>query len=383
MTKPRPRKGILLVGPVPPPYGGIALYVKRILESSLAKTFPLYLHNTAISPKVRAYNVSTERGYQHAFKQKHVCRIFGHVLLDFCRFMKKLIHEKIAAVHIHTCSFWGYYRSVVYLLIAKILGVKVILHLHNAIDTFYFEESGLLTRSVIKASLKLADVNVALSPNLAEIVRGIAGYTQNVDYIETGIPLDAFDGQLDRNSSLKDKTIHVLTIGKLSKNKGTFDILRAIPRIVEEYQNICFHFIGHGDRDRIRQSADVTKILDYCDFTGSIDDEEKMRWLRNSDIFVLPSYAEGHPAVILEAMAVGLPVIATRVGAIPEVIVEGENGFTIEVGDVDALADRVIRLAGDGALRIQMGKNNVCKVREKYGIDTVFDKIGKMYNRIL
>ncbi len=382
MTKNRPKKGILLVGPVPPPYGGIALYVKRILESSLAKSFPLYLHNTAISPKVRTYDASTERGFRQAFKQKNVYRIFGHVFLDFFRFMKQLIRHNIAAVHIHTCSFWGYYRSVVYLLIAKIHGVKVILHLHNAIDTFYFEESGFLTRVVIKASLKLADVNVALSPKLAEIVRNISGHEQNVDYIETGIPLDPFNGQLGKNSSPKNKTIHVLTIGKLGKNKGTFDILHAIPRIVGDCQNICFHFIGHGDRDRIRQSSDGTKILDYCDFTGPIGDKEKMRWLRNSDIFILPSYAEGHPAVILEAMAVGLPVIATRVGAVPEVIVEGENGFTIEVGDVDALADRVIRLAGDRALRLQMGKNNVRKVQEKYGIDTVFDKIGNIYSRI-
>jgi glycosyltransferase involved in cell wall biosynthesis len=383
MIKPRPKKGILLVGPVPPPYGGIALYVKRILESSLTNSFPLYLHNTAISPEVRAYDASTERGFRQAFRQKSVYRIFGHVFLDFLRFIKKLVHENIAAVHIHTCSFWGYYRSVVYLLIAKILGVKVILHLHNAIDTFYFEESGFLTRGVIKASLKLADVNVALSPKLAEIVRDIAGHEQNVDYIETGIPLDQFDGQMAMNSSTKNKTVHVLTIGKLSKNKGTFDILRAIPRIVEDYRNICIHFIGHGDRDRIRQYVDAPEILDYCDFTGPIDDEEKKHWLRNSDIFVLPSYAEGHPAVILEAMAVGLPVIATRVGAIPEVIVEGENGFTIEVGDVDALADRVIRLAGDRALREKMGKNNIRKVHEKYSIDTVFDKIGKIYSRIM
>ena len=382
MINTRQKKGILLVGPVPPPYGGIALYVKRILESSLVNSFPLYLHNTAISPEVRAYDASTERGYHHVFKQKHVFRIFGHVLLDFFRFMKKLIHEKIAAVHIHTCSFWGYYRSVVYLLIAKILGVKVILHLHNAIDTFYFEESGLLTKGVIKASLKLADVNVALSPKLAEIVGGISGHEQNVDYIETGIPLDPFDGKMGMNSSLKKETIHVLTIGKLSKNKGTFDILRAIPRIIEDYQNICFHFIGHGDSHSITQSVDGPEILDYCDFTGPIDDEEKIHWLRNSDIFILPSYAEGHPAVILEAMAVGLPVIATRVGAIPEVIEEGVNGFTIEVGDVAALADRVIRLIGDGALRVKMGENNIRKVHEKYGIEHVFHKIGKIYSSV-
>jgi len=376
------KRNIMVVGPVPPPYGGIALYVKRILESHLSNQFNLYLFNTSIPENIRAFNASTERGYTEIFKQRRLFYFFQYIILDFYHFLRRIVDEHIFIVHIHTCSFWGYYRSVIYLIISKIVHRKVIFHLHNAIDRYYFEESGPFTRILIKLSLKLADVDVALSPKLACLVNEISGYKGNVYSIETGIQLEPFHKIKRQNHSNRNDKIDVITIGKLSYNKGSYDILKSIPKVVSKYDKICFRYIGHGDQNSLTALAKKNNILEYCDFTGPIGEFEKIQLLQRSQLFLLPSHAEGHPAVILEAMAVGLPVIATKVGAIPEVIQDGINGFIIEPGDVDMLADRIITLIFDADLRCRMGEINYHVARERYGIQRVFNEIGAIYQNL-
>ena len=105
--------------------------------------------------------------------------------------------------------------------------------------------------------------------------------------------------------------------------------------------------------------------------------------LQTSDCLVLPSYAEGLPMVVLEAMAYGLPVIATRVGAIPEVLTDGQEGFLIEPADVKALADRMLRVAGDPELRRRMGLDARRVAEARFSLDAMVDRIMDIYTDIL
>ena len=368
-----------MVGPVPPPYGGIALYIQRILDSEIWSDFDFIAYNTMLPSKIRGYDVSTERGFTQIFKQRFVI-IFGYVLYDFFRFFSILARNRPDIVHIHTCSFWGYYRSVIFLILSRCQHCRVAFHLHNAIDTFYYNDAGFFTRWIVRMSLKKADLNVALSPKLAELVRSITKYGDPVCYIETGIELERFDRADDKDDSGMEDICRILTIGQFTRNKGVFDIVASIPRVVERYQNVRFRFIGHGDQNRIRSFAEEKGILEYCEIAGPVDDVEKIRSLREAKVFLLPSYAEGHPAVILEAMAVGLPVISTDVGAIPEVVDDGINGFIIKPGDVEALANRIIQLISEPRIRHDMGEANYRKVRMKYSNSRVLDEIKDVYH---
>jgi glycosyltransferase involved in cell wall biosynthesis len=116
---------------------------------------------------------------------------------------------------------------------------------------------------------------------------------------------------------------------------------------------------------------------------GVLACEEKEAALTASDCLVLPSYAEGLPMAILEAMAYGLPVIATPVGAIPEVITNGREGFLVGPGDVEALADRMLRLACDANLRQRMGLDARRRAAAEFSLDATVDRIVGIYTGIL
>ena len=116
--------------------------------------------------------------------------------------------------------------------------------------------------------------------------------------------------------------------------------------------------------------------------TGLVDNAEKVRLLRTADIFALPSYSEGQPIAILEAMAVGLPVISTSIGSIPEVVQEA-NGRIIAPGDVEALRAAIRELAGSETLRETIGRFNARQAREKYSVERTMEEIASVYRRMM
>ncbi len=116
-------------------------------------------------------------------------------------------------------------------------------------------------------------------------------------------------------------------------------------------------------------------------FTGVVVDEKKYQYFRTSDIFILPSFAEGLPIALLEAMACELPVISTRVGGIPD-LVDRENGILIEPGDARGLTKALEILIKDKKLRETMGANNRKKIINNYSISIMVDKIINIYNDI-
>jgi len=131
--------------------------------------------------------------------------------------------------------------------------------------------------------------------------------------------------------------------------------------------------------DRVTQGTcgSVIRVL------GCLTGKAKEEVLAAADCLVLPSYAEGLPIAILEAMAHGIPVIATTVGAIPEVITDGEQGFLIEPGDVQALTECMLKLSNDPELRKTMGLAARRRVEEEFSIDTMVERVMAVYREVL
>ncbi len=116
---------------------------------------------------------------------------------------------------------------------------------------------------------------------------------------------------------------------------------------------------------------------------GSISGEGKNQVLQRADCLVLPSHGEGLPIAILEGMAYGLPVIATRVGAIPEVITDGKEGFLIAPHDVETLADRLLHIEGDPTLRKEMGQAARKRIERDYTLERMADRLSNVYRSCL
>ena len=166
-------------------------------------------------------------------------------------------------------------------------------------------------------------------------------------------------------------------LGSISKEKGVLDILKAMPIVTKKIDDCIFAFAGR-DEEGIFNDRHIASNRHLC-FLGELYGEQKFKFLFSSDIFLLPSYIEGLSIALLEAMSVGLPIIATPVGAIPEVIRESVNGFLIPTGNTLRLANRIIKLALDKDLRRKMGVNNIKKVREEYDFRIIANKLHQIY----
>ena len=129
----------------------------------------------------------------------------------------------------------------------------------------------------------------------------------------------------------------------------------------------------------IKKICNKTDLCHYIRLLGPIAGQEKINTFLNSDIFVLPTYAENMPNTLLEAMAAGLPVITTPVGAIPELIEDRENGFLINQGDYKSLANKIENLRISKKSRLRMGKKNIKIIRNKYDFGIVANKLDHIY----
>jgi glycosyltransferase involved in cell wall biosynthesis len=178
--------------------------------------------------------------------------------------------------------------------------------------------------------------------------------------------------------------MNVIFVGGLDPfRKGIYDVLKALPMVIGTCKNVYFTFTG-GDNVRYALGNSLDPLFTpWVSFRGWISEAEKAALYSGADLLLLPSHEEGVPYVIVEAMAAGLPIIATPVGAIPEVIEEGINGFLINPGDYEALAQRIVRLCQDEELRLQIGHTNREKARRLYRQDVIFQELEAIYDQLM
>jgi len=178
------------------------------------------------------------------------------------------------------------------------------------------------------------------------------------------------------NLPVENENCNVLFLGWIERNKGIYDLVNAVSGWQNEMQNIEFIICGKGSQfNAIQQYIDELRLSHLFDFRGWVGGNEKETILQNTDIFVLPSYAEGMPNSLIEAMAARKAVISTRVGGIPELIIDEKMGRLIEPGDVSALGQAIVELSQDPELRHKMGKKAQDHIFLHHDINQVWPKI--------
>jgi glycosyltransferase involved in cell wall biosynthesis len=157
----------------------------------------------------------------------------------------------------------------------------------------------------------------------------------------------------------------VLTAGRLSPDKGFNVLIDAIPAVLARVPSARWIICGDGpQRAELEQQVCTAGLSGVVAFAGFRDDLD--HWMPNADLFVLPSFTEGLPNVLLEAHAAGVPVVATAVGGTPELVVHGETGLLVHAGDDVALADSMANLLSDDDRRRAMGEAAQIRVREQF-----------------
>ena len=237
--------------------------------------------------------------------------------------------------------------------------------------------------------LSHADVIISPSEYYINESRFLGKYRDKIVVIPNGIKIDEFDIDYSKEECRKKLGLPLdgkilLFLGTLSPHKGPDILLRAMPKILKSIPDVKLVFVGSGEiRKKLERMCKKIGIEKNVKFTGFVGDIlKKALYYKSADVFVLPSFLEIFGIVNLEAMACSVPIVASKVGGIPDVVKDGENGLLVPPKDSEALADAIIYLLENEDIREKMGKNGRTKV-ENYSWDKMAEETEKIYEEVL
>jgi len=177
----------------------------------------------------------------------------------------------------------------------------------------------------------------------------------------------------------------ILICVNMIKEKGIFELIEAAPKVLKKFPNSEFIFVGDGkDLVKLKQKTKELSLEKNVVFTGYVMGEEKNEFFKNAHIFILPSYTEGFPTVILEAMAVGAALVFTPVGGLVDVLVDGKNGYVVKSipPNPEEISEKIIKLIKSPELMKKISENNIKRVKEEFDAKVVSRRVVDIYHII-
>lgn len=282
--------------------------------------------------------------------------------------------KDIKIVHIHGASRKSFVRKSIIIRFAKLMRRKVIFHCHGGEFKSYVAEAG---ESKVLNVLSKCDAIVVLSQKWVDYFKGDLGL-KNVFVINNIVePAQLFDENLKPTKELK-----LLFLGAICDNKGIFDLLDVIATNKAEFiGRIKLYIGGNGEVERLQSVISQKQLAEIVEYVGWVTGEDKNRLLKDCDIVMLPSYIEGLPITLLEAMAYAKPSITTNVGGIPEVIESSKNGVIITPGDKKALYEAIRLFMDNPQLIAEYGNDGLNRVKDYYP-QSVKNQLENMYKQL-
>ncbi|MFQ3170828.1 MAG: glycosyltransferase involved in cell wall biosynthesis [Oleispira sp.] len=255
-----------------------------------------------------------------------------HDLYLFITATFKLIYlclkDKQVILHCHMSYKGSFFRKLFFVVIAKVFKHKTIIHLHGSEFKDYYVASSDFKKTLILWLINSVDEFVVLSDSWQEFIDRIA--VRKVMVINNYVDIEKYDvaripGQ-------------ILFLGAFIKRKGIYDLIHALKQISSDCH---LHLCGAGEDEAVQKLIDELSLNDSVTNHGWVNAKQKTQLLSECSVFILPSYNEGLPMVIIEAMACEIPIISTPVGGIPEVIIEGETGYLVDPGDIGSISTKL------------------------------------------
>lgn len=279
--------------------------------------------------------------------------------------------SRIHIVHIHTASGFTFYRESLFVMLAYIFRKKTVLHIHSGSLEEFYRVHPRFTSFIFHRVDRIVTI--------AKVWEAFLKKKGFDNVITIGNPIS-----LPVNSSFHKSTgLKLLFLGKLCDNKGIYDILQ----MLHDYKVLLPDDIrlivgGNGEVENFLSVIHELNLENIVDFKGWIVGEEKERLLLDADIYLQPSYTEALGIAILEAMSYRIPVIASNVGGIPEIVHNGKNGILIAPGNKKQLYQAIMQLADNPEERTRLG-NNGYEVSKSYYPDYIEKQIEKLYISLL
>lgn len=289
-----------------------------------------------MGPRVELFHATTYRDAGAVERAK----------VGFCglaRLAALLGRGRVDVVHVHMSYKGSVARKAAALQLARAFGVPAVIHAHSHGFKTWFDSCSTPVKAIIRRQLR-ADRWIVLGEGLKhEYVEMFGVAPENVLVLRNPVPTRAAPEYRERG---QDHPFRLLFLGRLGQRKGAYDLISALARLPCELRgHTVLTMAGDGDIEGVRVAAQRAGVLDQVVLPGWIDPQERARLLEETDAFVLPSYEEGLPMAMLEAMSFGVPVVTCPVGGIGEVVNHGENGLLVSPGDVGALVEAMAELS--------------------------------------
>lgn len=366
MTNPAPPVSalrVLHIGPLPPPPGGMATVMAQLTMELEGKCALRVLNNV----KTTAADRSLWEGIAAQL------RMIGTLVRMIREFRPDI-------VHVHTCSYFTFWRNSVDVILAKVLGRKVVLHIHGGKFDAFLESLNPVMVWLARQILALADSVIVLSQGWRERLAPWCA-VDRMAVVVNGVRIP----EATTPGYVPGTPVRLVCVAGYDANKNQAALIRAVAAL-SSGREVSLVLVGAPAEPEyarhLQELAAELGIADRVYLTGPADAARVAEHYQESHIFCLTSLQEGLPVSLLEAMAHGLPVVATAVGAIPEVVTDGVEGFLVQVDDSRALVERLRTLINDSGTARAMGTAGRAKVAAQFGLNQVAANVLALYAAI-
>ena len=365
---------ILISGHLPPLLGGIATYYQSLMDSSLPQKVDLCFVQT--SPQTRKGAQSGLFSFSNLIWS----------LKDIGRFAEAVIKHHPQLSHIATADGLSFAKHGVCVIIARLFGSRVLLHPHCGFSILYTDQPR-WWQWFFRRIIHLTNGVVTLSREWDQLISIVPGCP--VYYLPNAIDLTAYRAiSSEHREVAKSSTqLRALYLGYLGQAKGSFDIIEAAKEIVSRHMPVIFDLVGEelkkGDVIQLQNQIDQAGLGSVVTLHPVATGSRKVEIFCDADIFIFPSYSEGMPIAVIEAMACGLPIIATRVGGVPEMVSDGVNGILIDPGRPDQIVGALQHLYENPDMRHSMKMNSYKTAFEKFDIEKLVPRLVSIYSKVL
>ena len=345
---------VLMVGPDRCVHGGISAVVNELYEAGLGEKIDL------------KYIGTMKEGSR-----------FDKLLVAGCAFFRVIFALPWAdVVHVHFSSDSSFIRKSYFIKAARRHGKKIVLHQHGGdFKNYYGKELDERGRKRVKDVFGMGDVMLVLTSSWKEFFSGITD-SGKIEVFPNGIRTEG----REISSEIEKDYNKILFLGRICKDKGIDELLEAVGKIHDAHSNVRLYIGGIYEDQEFKRK--IEKSGSFCEYIGWVTGKEKEEYLNKCGILVLPSYYEGFPVSIIEAMFHNSAVIASRVGGIPDIIDDGKDGLLISPKDSGELREAIEKLISDKDLAKKLGINGQKKVLEKYSVEENIKRLIRIYSKL-
>lgn len=363
------KKKILLFLKLPPPLTGATLINQYVCESNyLARQFNLQLIPISYKSQIEDVRVLS-------------LRKIGTIIKLYIRLIKSLVKYKPQVVYFQISPVgMAFYRDCTYIFLLKLFRKHIVYHMHgkgirDTISTSRIKKSLYKWAFDNSSVICLAE---CLTTDISEVYNGVPYVVNNAISLVTSRVIPE---QKERNEIFR-----VLFLSNLIVSKGIFVFLDALQLIKKKGIEVEAYIVGKEaeiNNEKLIHEINRRNLGGCVKYLGPKYNDEKTEIFKGSDVLIYPTYNDVWGLVILEAMQFGLPVIASREGAIPEIIDDGITGFLVEKNNPEQIVDKLVVLLQNPELRKQMGEAGRTKFLKKYTLDIFEQNMKKVFDEIL